>query len=176
VIKKVEVLTNIAVIAAAIVLCAVLAKKHLLVSEKTQMANVAAAPRSIARQNLNIGKKISVPGIEWNHQRTLLLVLSTTCRFCTESAPLYQTLEKEKPANVRLIAVLPQGLGESRTYLTKLGLTFPDIVQTSLASVGVSGTPALILVDQSGLVKQFWIGKLPEAESAKLVASLKRGT
>jgi hypothetical protein len=177
VVKKVEALANVAIIITAIVLCAVLAKKHLFAEKQARPSTVAAAARSTAPHTIKPGEKISISGVNWDQNgRTLLVALSTTCRFCTESAPFYQLLEKEKLPNLHLLAVLPQPPDEGRKYLTKLGLKLPDVIQSSLASLGISGTPTLILVDKNGLVKQSWVGKLAEADSAKLIAELKKGT
>lgn len=178
-VKKVEVLANVAVIVTSVVLCSVLAKKYFFTAKPAVAAAPSAPSLPVNARNsaLQPGTKISLPGIDWSQSnQTLVLALSTTCHFCTESAPLYQVLEKEKLHNVRLLAILPQPANESRKYLTKLGLQLPDLVQTPLASIGISGTPTLVLVDNNGLVKRSWIGKLGEADSRKLIAELKNGT
>ena len=82
--------------------------------------------------------KVSLPGIEWSKSsRTVLLVLSTTCHFCTESAPFYQKLQQQKPGNVQIVAVLPQAVEDGRQYLNKLGVSVSELVQAPLASLNV---------------------------------------
>lgn len=176
-IKKVEVLANVAIIITAVILCTVLAKKHLFADKQVRPVAVAPASRATAPYIIKPGEKISISGINWDqHGRTLVVALSTTCRFCTDSAPFYQYLEKEKLPNLRLLAVLPQAPDESQKYLTRLGLELSDVIQAPLASIGISGTPTLILVDKDGVVEQTWVGKLSEADSAKVIAELKSGT
>lgn len=156
--KRVELLANIAIIVVAVLLGGVLVKRYLLPQ--------ATSPQTQAR--IQPGTKLSVPGIEWGkNERTLLLVLSTTCHFCTESAPFYQRLaqEKAKKGGVGLVAVLPQSVGDSQKYLQNLGVSVDDIKQAGLDAVHVRGTPTLILADRTGAVVESWVGKLPaEAE------------
>jgi thiol-disulfide isomerase/thioredoxin len=103
----------------------------------------------------------------------VVLALSTTCHFCSESAPFYQKLQQQKPNSVRLVAVLPEPVEDSRNYLNKLGVSVSDIVQSSLASVGVSGTPTLLLIDNQGSVTESWVGKLSDSEAASIISQLR---
>jgi hypothetical protein len=70
---------------------------------------------------------------------------------------------------VRLVAVFPQSVENSRTYLNKLGVSVSDVVQSSLSSIGVSGTPTLLMVDNSGSVSARWVGKLSDGEAARMI-------
>ena len=180
VIKKLEVLANIAVIITSVVLCSVLVKKYFFSAAKQEALVEAAPARSPASnasrsQSIQAGTKVSLPGIDWSKStRTVVLVLSTTCHFCSESAPFYEKLQQQKPNDVRVVAVLPQPLEDSRNYLNKLGVSVTDVVQSSLASVGVSGTPTLLLVDNEGSVTGSWVGKLSESEAAKVIAQIQQ--
>jgi hypothetical protein len=119
-----------------------------------------------------IGKRLALPGVDWEkNQRTLVLALQSNCRFCADSAPFYQRLMEQRSrfGNTRLIAVLPQPVDESKAFLKSLGLSVDEIRQGTLQDVGVRGTPALLLVNSSGIVTEAWGGKLrPEAEEAVL--------
>jgi len=69
---------------------------------------------------------------------------------------------------VRVVALFPQPLLDSRTYLDNLGLNVDEIVQSPLNSVGASGTPTLLLIDNKGAVINSWVGKLSD-DAAKEV-------
>jgi thioredoxin-related protein len=126
-----------------------------------------------SRQQVETGKKINLSEVDWQKNRqTLLLVLSTTCHFCTESAPFYQTLTKER-GDTRIIAVLPQTVNDGKDYLNKLGVSVDEIKQIPFSSIGIRGTPTLILVDNSGIVKDSWVGKLPNSEEAKVLSRVR---
>lgn len=156
--KRIELLANIAIIVVAVLLGGALVRRYLWPQAEPPQAQARIQP----------GTKLSVPGVEWEkNNRTLLLILSTTCRFCTENSPFYQRLarEKAKQGGVSLIAVLPQSVGDSQKYLNDLGVTVDDVKQAGLDAVQVRGTPTLILADRTGAVVESWVGKLPaEAE------------
>ncbi len=160
--KRIELLANVAIIVVALLLGAVLVKRYLL----------PQAPSPQAQSRIQPGTKLSVPGIEWGkNERTLLLVLSTTCRFCTESSPFYQRLaqEKARKGGVGLIAVLPQSVSESQKYLNGLGVPVDDVKQAGLDAVQVRGTPTLIVADRTGAVLESWVGKLPAEAEAEVL-------
>lgn len=177
-IKKLEVLANIAVIITSVVLCTVLAKRYLFSPTKQTATQTIEqtrppSPNTQQRPSIQPGTKISLPGIDWSKStRTVVLALSTTCHFCSESAPFYQKLQQQKPNGVRLVAVFPQSVENSRNYLNKLGVSVSDVVQSSLSSVGVSGTPTLLLINNEGSVTDSWVGKLSDSEAARVSARI----
>ena len=160
--KRIELLANVAIIVVAVLLGGVLVKRYLW----------PTAQPSPAQARIQPGTKLSVPGLEWGkNERTLLLVLSTTCRFCTESSPFYQRLaqEKAKKAGVGLVAVLPQSVDESQKYLNGLGVFVDDIKQVGPDAVPVTGTPTLIMADRTGAVVESWAGKLPAEKEVEVL-------
>jgi hypothetical protein len=177
VIKKIEVLANIAVIVTSIVVCAVLVRRYIFPVPTPETATAKAAPVSTnegspRKRSIEPGTKISIGGLDWSKSsRTLVLALSTTCHFCAESSPFYQRLQQQKRSDVHLVALLPQPLGDSQAYLKKLGVIVDEVLQSPLSAVGASGTPTLILVDNQGAVIDSWVGKLSET-SAEHVMSL----
>ncbi len=113
--------------------------------------------------------------IDWKKNgQTLLLALSTTCHFCSESAPFYQRLMKERGGNTQLIAVLPQSINDGRDYLNRLGVSVDDIKQAPLSSIGVGATPTLIFVDSNGVVGDLWVGRLPNTEEASVINKVRQ--
>jgi thiol-disulfide isomerase/thioredoxin len=163
-VRGIETSANVAIILAAVLLATVLVKQHLLDGTRTQ----ASSPQP----GVAVGAQLTTPDVDWSgNKRTLLLVLSTTCHFCSESAPLYQRLVKE--SGVRPIAVVPQSVAEGRLYLNRLGVPVGDVRQLSLDSIGVSGTPTLLLVDDAGHVSGKWVGKLDPDREAELLEQVR---
>lgn len=162
--KKIELVANVAIIVVACLLGMVLVKSYLLHAptdkstqrqDSTPGQNVAVLANEIKLDSLNI---------DWKRNgQTLLLVVSSSCHFCTESAPFYRQLANGHQ-RTRLVAVLPQPIDEGKRYLDRLGFAVDDIKQASLSSINVMGTPTLMLVNSDGVVVQTWIGKLPEAQ------------
>lgn len=78
--------------------------------------------------------------------------------------PFYKKLQLAVGRNVRMIALMPQPVTEAEQYLNSEGVHIDQIKQVSLRTVGVEGTPTLLLVDGAGLVKKVRTGKLGDAE------------
>ena len=168
ILKKTELLANIAIIIVAVLLGGVLVKRYVL-----NDGDAPDAQNSVLR--VPAGSKMSLPEIDWaKSDRTLLLVLSKGCHFCSESAPFYQRLARDTSGRggVRLVAVLPQDVNEGRKYLDELRVPINEIKQSPLESLGVGGTPTLILVDDKGTVTDSWVGKLPPDKESEVLERL----
>ena len=166
--KKVEVAANVAIIVVALLLGAVLVRQYLLPG-RTPQPQVARAERPTP------GTKLTLPGVDWGRSRqTLVMVLSTNCHFCTESAPFYQRLAREKAGHddVRLLAVLPQSVEEAQRYLGEHGVVVSEVRQSPPDAVGVRGTPTLIIVDSAGSVVESWVGKIPAEKEAEVLSRI----
>jgi thioredoxin-related protein len=147
----------------------------LLVVKLVRRVFFPKSPVIASHSGIRIGAPIPSLDIDWSkNQRTLLLALNKDCDFCNASAPFYKRLTQEvaEQGKVRLIAVLPHEVDESRKYLDSMGISVNEIKQVQLNSIGVMGTPALILVDKNGLVTDLWVGKLPQKDEAKMLSRL----
>lgn len=163
---KTETLANIMTVVVSLLLSVVLVKQFLLPAR----AHRAAGPQTAVGTNL----KGSLPGVDWGKNgRTLILAISTGCHFCTDSAPFFKRIEKERPRDVKLVAVLPQAVEEARKYLDGEGVHVDDVRQASPQSIGVAGTPTLLLVDARGRVSDVWRGKLQPNDEEKVIATLR---
>jgi hypothetical protein len=166
--KRIEAGANVAIIVVALLLGAVLVKRFLLPGGEA------------ARPDLRVpaGTKATLPGVDWaRNGRTLVLVLSRDCRFCTESAPFYRRLAGEAGGrrDIRLVAVFPQTVEEGREYLDGLQVKVHEVVQAAPSSTGAGGTPTLILVDGVGVVQNSWVGQLAAPEESDVLDQV-RGT
>lgn len=186
--RAIEVATNLSIILVALVGATVLVKNYLLrpavpaTSEINQTSgrNQQGSPTdvravrtsAVAPRAPEEGSQLSVPGVSWGtSNQTVVLALSDKCRYCSESAPFYQRLARDlsQRHDIRLVAVFPQDAGAGKKYLDDLGVPVGQVIQASLDSLQVRGTPTLVLVDKNGTVTQSWVGKLsPERESEVL--------
>ena len=167
--KKIEVLSNVAIIVVAIVLTFTLIKGYTSKnSVDAPVKNPTAINPTVNSADL-IGKKLNVPDVDWaKNGKTLVMAVQSGCHFCTDSGPFYRELAKRQSANakVKIVAILPQTVEDSRQYLSSLGVSINQIRQMSLGSIGVSGTPTLLLADSNGVVTDAWIGKLDGSKEA----------
>jgi thioredoxin-related protein len=161
--KRIELAVNISIILAVIMIGIVFVKNYLLSPGPT--------PQTVDYR-IPAGTKVSLNDIDWaQNGQTLLLVLKKGCRFCAESAQFYQRLVSETAAKdgLRLVAVLPQEVNEAKQYLSSLNVPIDEVRQAKLDTLGVQGTPTLILVNGKGEVAESWAGKLlPEEETQVL--------
>ncbi|MGA3325449.1 MAG: redoxin family protein [Terriglobia bacterium] len=165
--NKLENLANLATILVSLVLSVVLIKVFLL--PQSRPAAIPTGP------GVGMSLKQSLPDVDWaKNKRTLVLAISTQCHFCTESAPFFQRLQKERPEDFKLVAVMPQAADESRKYLEGEGVHVDDVKQATLSTIGVTGTPTLLLVDNTGTVANVWQGKLQPDQEGGVLAVLKK--
>lgn len=132
------------------------------------------APSNPPESVPTVNKQITVPEVNWSGQpKTLVIAFQSSCRFCNESAPFYKRLiETVKDKNIKLVAVLPTEIEESRAHLDKLGLTNLEVRQASLDSIQVNGTPTLLMVNNKGEVTDSWVGKLPPNKETEVINKL----
>lgn len=167
--KKIEVLANLAIIVACCLLAVVLVKNHLFQKPSEGPNRTQTSVRDMQ------GTRLSSIDVDWAQSRqTLLLAMSSSCHFCSESAPFYKRLAESK-SGTRLVAVLPEPAEDGQSYLKRLGVPVDEIKQLSLDRIGVQGTPTLLLVDNSGVVKKYWVGKIPPEQEESVVSALLDG-
>lgn len=158
--KKLEGAANVGIIVVALVALGIFAKNYWLKPPE---------PKHIA-----VGQQFGLKNANWQVSgRAIVLGISTTCHFCTESAPFYRELVQECAAqHVRTIAVLPESVDEGKGYLANEGISVNDVRQASLSELAISGTPTLLFVDNKGAVKAVWVGKLSPDREHEVLARI----
>jgi len=154
--KKLETVTNIAIVTVAIIASAVLVKNYLL-----------SKPRREPPPQIGVGERLALPGVDWaGYGNTLVLALSPGCDSCSESAPFYRRLKTDLPnERVHFTAITPATAEDGREYLRNLQVDVADVRQVSLRELNIRGTPTLLLVDEQGVVRNVWLGHFsPEKE------------
>jgi peroxiredoxin len=159
--KKIELAANIGIVITAILVGILFVKNYW-------------QPQTGTQRTVALGSKFALKDVSWQaNDKNLVLAVSTTCHFCTESAPFYRKLvEQCKQQHVHTIAVLPQTPAEAQAYLGGEGVAVDEIRQAPLSTLDVSGTPTLVLVDHAGVVKHVWVGKLPSTKEDDVVKTL----
>jgi hypothetical protein len=164
--RKIEVAANVAIILLVLLLGGILIRNYWFGNRSKRLDQHQSAIK---------GSQLQLKGVDWGQsERSLVLVLSSKCHFCTESMPFYQRIAAARQHKaLRLIAVLPQDLGTSREYLEDGGFLPDAIVQARPESLGASGTPTLILVDSKGVAVNSWEGKLRANEETEMLQLLR---
>ncbi|HLJ27546.1 MAG TPA: hypothetical protein VKY85_12620 [Candidatus Angelobacter sp.] len=158
--KKIEMVANVAIIIAAVAIVILFLRNY----TKSQPGEHV----------ISAGTKFALKGVDWqSNGKSVVLAISTTCHFCTESAGFYRVLVDQcKQQHVRTVAVLPQAAPEAKAYLQNEGVSVDEIRQSVLSDLEVSGTPTLLLIDKGGIVKSVWVGKLRSDEEKEVLAKL----
>ncbi|MCU1284064.1 MAG: hypothetical protein JWO13_414 [Acidobacteriales bacterium] len=161
--SKLEAAANVAIVIVAVLVIAVIVRNQL----SSQQPNV---PPQIA-----VGASVPLKDTDWKgNSKTLVLGISTTCHYCTESAPFYQRIARQtdRSRSVHMMAVLPQPFSEAMAYLAKLKVPVRDVRQATLASIPISGTPTILLVNDRGIVQKVWRGKLPPEDESEVMKEI----
>jgi hypothetical protein len=160
--RRLETIANLSMIVASVLMGATLVKNHLW------------PQRGHAQEGLRPGTRLDLPGPHSSPgRRSLVLVLQSQCRFCTESGPFYRNVVKVAgERGIHLIAALPQPVAEARRYLRSLDLAIEDVRRIPPDVLGVRGTPTLIAIDRRGVVEQVWRGRVDTAGEVAVLASL----
>lgn len=163
---RVEVASNLAVILVAIIFLVTLASSFL-----SQLP-----PRNL-RSGLQRGQKFpDLPQVDYrNSENTLLLLLDTKCTFCSASTPFYQRMieaQRTRGGNTRIVSLFPNPNEEAAEYMRRKQMPIEAVGDVDFNGLSLAGTPAMILLDRNGVVKNFWVGKIPENEEALVINSL----
>jgi hypothetical protein len=173
--KFLDKLANISVIIVAVVAVAVFVKGTF--PKPTQGAARTAMERAASELK---GAKIDLPGADLSARgiKKVVLSLSVNCHFCEQSAPFYQQLRtlSANGARFKLVAALPQEPELAEAYLKLRKVQVDSLVSSRpLIERGVSSTPTLLIVGDSGTVEQVWVGLLSGAGQHEVLAKLGAG-
>ena len=162
--KRLESVTNIAILIAAVIASAVLVRNYFL-----------SGPGSGLPPQIAVGEKFPLADVDWKgNGNTLVLALAPGCESCSESAPFYRRLTAELPAQrIHMTAVLPESVEQSREYLRGLVVEVDDVRQGSFALLKIRGTPTLILVDEQGVVRNVWLGRFPPDKEQQVIDTIR---
>lgn len=177
--KRIEIAANVAIIMVALVAVTALVKRNLVGDKTPPPPSPDARTRAQPHEPLRPvpGSKVSLPDVDWAaSKQTFVLALAKGCHFCSESAPFYQKLLREigEHADTRLIALFPRGSAtEAKEYLDEIGVSISEVREASLEAIGTRGTPTLVLVDNTGSVKESWLGRLQEDKELEVLSKVK---
>jgi thioredoxin-related protein len=117
-----------------------------------------------------VGRSVVLSGVRFpKNQNSLLIAVSTSCHFCQDSLPLYKQITARSKGQLNVVAVLPQSQPEATKFLRDAGVEADQVVSASLESIGVRGTPTVMLLDGNGKIQKAWVGRLDEKRKKELL-------
>lgn len=161
--RKIEMAANVAIVLAALGFLFMLAERYLLRAQVPPPAQI-------------VGTTLSLGNVHWSPSKdTVVLAISTECRFCNASSGFYRQLTSRcGRAGVRTIAVMPQPVAQARSYLSARDISVDEVSQENLPKIGVYATPTLLAVDRKGVVRKEWVGELTKGTEDRVVNGLCR--
>jgi glutaredoxin len=167
--QRLETATNIAILVLAAVMCVILIRDY--VAPRIFPPSRGRGPAPAA----SIPSPIRLAGLDFSRSdRTLLFVISSTCPYCRKSEEFYRSLtgKAREYKNIQFAAALPQPEPEAREYIQQAGLDFRQVVSADLPTIGIAGTPTLVLLDKNGNVLRYWLGVLPPEGQQRVIAAI----
>jgi hypothetical protein len=163
--RLLEYLTNVAVIAMALVVIATYFNR-----QHPKSPNEGAP--SLRGSHIDLSTFDTSPA-----KLNVVLALSTTCHFCEQNIDLYRDLSNViTGSGTRLLAVFPQGKAEASHYLDQHGIRVDGLRSGALSDYRITLTPTILFVDASGKVTDAWVGELEKDEKAKLIDQIRKAT
>lgn len=164
-----EVTTNLCV-----VLVCVFVIRTLL--HRDRISSYAAVPQQVA---LKVGGPFTV-NLPLDHSReTLVLALSAHCKFCAASVPFYSRLlvaSKNGTQGLPIVAIFPNDQSEVQTFAARLGPSLKTVAGQDFQSLGIYGTPTLVLLDNTGRIRRVWTGELSSKDEQAVLKTVQTGT
>ena len=162
--KMIEIITNIAILLVCALLC------WTVITHRSFSLDVFRHATTIRGTTLP-----SVSGYNWSsHKRTLVLAIRLDCRFCEQSFPFYKRLSVLRAAgnlHAHVLAVMPDDAVSGATTLKSVGITVEGVYGQPLASLKISGTPTLLLVDDHAHILEEWVGRLNAQGETEVISA-----
>lgn len=125
-----------------------------------------------------VGREVNLPGADWQAAPfSVVLQISSTCRFCNESMPFYKQLiaaRQIQTAKVPVIVASGDAVAVIRKHLEDHQVIVDKVLHSRLESFGTP-TPTVYIVDSKGVVRRVFIGELDSSGQKELLSIIERG-
>jgi hypothetical protein len=165
-----ERLANVSTIVAGLLLSAALVKAFL------PMPTSGRPPRIETIPGPGISLKDNLSDISWpSNTRTIVLALSTSSPYCSDSAEFYRRIDQARAKDVRSVAIFREPANIARQFLQERDIHVDDVRQKKFWYMTIDATPMLMVLDDTGTVTDAWQGELTPVEEDEVIAAIKQG-
>jgi hypothetical protein len=143
-----------------------------------------ATPSLVDRSNALLEKYKDTPptltDLRLGRSATIALFVSKDCQFCTRSMPFYKRLfelQKESPRDLNMVAYVPAGAERREdgiAYFAENGVALDAVDAANFKTIGVPGTPTILLLDERGHARGVWVGTLSGVREAEFLTAVKQ--
>lgn len=124
------------------------------------------------------GPVVQLPGYTPAGQKpTLVMAMSNPCDGCAPMVPLYRELAALRPG-LSVVGVMPDQQIRAARYFEEHAIKTDAVLSLSpeeMAHIGMKRTPALLLLDEHGLLEGVWIGNLPISLQNQVKVAVSKG-
>lgn len=160
--QSLERVTNVAILVTCAVLVTVVIRGGLTARPSDLPLGPAAGDRLAAIDGLVLAA----------HDHTLLLVLSSQCRFCTESMPFYRRLLDRREARTQVVVASTESVAVTAAYLASHDVEVDRILEVAPDEIGTTATPTLLELSRSGEILEVMVGRVPDAQVTAVTTRL----
>jgi F plasmid transfer operon protein TraF len=90
------------------------------------------------------------------YKHTIVTFVRSSCKFCTESMPLYQRIARATASDVQFIVASAEPISVTNEYLRTHGVVAGKVVRVEQTGP----TPTMLLVNRAGIIEHTWVGLL----------------
>jgi hypothetical protein len=147
----VKALMNLVSAVSAVAISVTLARQYVGTTPATAQENTAGATHGPARL-------LRIP--DWDFARaknTLVMALTTDCRFAPESAEFYEEVVT-RAHGYEVLVLVESNAAFAKAALSETGLPLPEVRQVDFATLKIDELPTLLLADSAGKMVARWSG------------------
>jgi hypothetical protein len=127
-----------------------------------------------AQENVFVGLKLGTPWPQERPTRTVLVYVSSGCRYCEASIPFYSRLiERASRSDGRwtVAFVARDRVDATTSFLAAKGVT-GTVLPAVPAGLPARATPLLAIIDSAGVMESSWVGQLSSRQESKVLAAI----
>jgi hypothetical protein len=124
---------------------------------------------------VKIGEAVKLPGVSHGAKLTFVIVLSSQCEYCLHDLPLYRRLSAARSSSggmLHLVAALPEKTATASAFLSSSGVNTDNVLSMAPRELGVQMVPTLLLLDENGKLKRYWVGEMNQEREREVLAVL----
>jgi thiol-disulfide isomerase/thioredoxin len=150
-----------------------------ILHDQVAARSVPAAGSAVGDLPLD-GSTVTLKDISWTKStQTVVLFMSAHCHWCQKSVPLYQAVSAlhKTAGGFQFVVVSNDPPGQTESFLKENSIEVDKVLSPVPGSLGIRGTPTILLVDQSGKVSFSHKGMMAKAIDDQFLKRLagKRG-
>ena len=107
-------------------------------------------------------------------KKTVIVTVQDGCNYCEMSLPFYAQLNQLISAHPQdqMIALVRAGSTQVKSQLEHRGINALNVSNEWLDSVGIIGTPTLMIVNSTGRIEHTWVGRLSSHGESEVKGNL----